>query len=84
MQISPKHPPRLRDDPKSNIPHNQRKTVETLLADDCRWPFGDPLSADFHFCGHRKSDGSPYCDAHMRQAFQPAKPRAVSYRPHAT
>jgi len=83
MKATPSLPAPLRVDPPSNIPHKQRKTVETLLADDCRWPFGDPLSPDFHFCGHRKKDGSPYCDAHMRQAFQTAKPRAVFYRPHA-
>lgn len=64
------------------IPHAERKTVETLLADDCRWPFGDPLAGDFYFCGKRKRDGSPYCDHHIRQAFQAAKPRAVVYRPH--
>jgi GcrA cell cycle regulator len=70
-------------DEAPHVPHGERKTVETLLADDCRWPFGDPLSGDFYFCGKRKKDGSPYCDFHVRQAFQPAKPRAVVYRPHA-
>jgi hypothetical protein len=63
------------------IPHAERKTVETLLADDCRWPYGDPLTGDFYFCGKRKKDGSPYCDHHVRQAFQTAKPRAAVYRP---
>jgi GcrA cell cycle regulator len=83
MQITPKLPAPVRVDPVSNIPQAQRKTVETLLANDCRWPFGDPASPDFHFCGHRTKDGRPYCDAHLRQAFQPAKPRAVVYRPQA-
>ena len=83
MKITPRLPAPLRAEPTSNIPRAQRKTVETLLANDCRWPFGDPMSADFHFCGHRKTDGKPYCDAHMREAFQPAKPRAVVYRPQA-
>lgn len=61
--------------------HSPKRTVETVLADECRWPFGDPLSGDFHFCGERKRDGSPYCDVHVRQAFQAAKPRSVAYRP---
>jgi len=74
-------PIRTQDD--SATPLNERKTVATLLADDCRWPFGDPTSPDFHFCGKRKRDGSSYCELHMRQAFQPARPRAVVYRPHA-
>jgi hypothetical protein len=66
------------------IPRSQRKTVETLHADDCRWPFGDPLGGDFYFCGKRKKDGSPYCDVHVRQAFQAAKPRTVAFRPQLT
>ena len=68
----------------NKIPPAERKTVETLLPDDCRWPFGDPLVGDFYFCGERKRDGSPYCDHHIRQAFQAAKPRAAVYRPHLT
>lgn len=83
MQISPKLPAPVRVEPVSNIPKAQRKTVETLQANDCRWPYGDPISADFHFCGHRTKDGKPYCDVHMRQAFQPAKARPVVYRPQA-
>jgi hypothetical protein len=66
-----------------NIPPAERKTVETLLADDCRWPFGDPLTGDFYFCGKRKKDGCPYCDFHVRRAFQSAKPRAIVHRPFA-
>jgi GcrA cell cycle regulator len=66
---------------RQKIPHAEKKTVETLLADDCRWPFGDPSSGDFHFCGKRQKDGSPYCDLHARQAFQAVKPRAVAHRP---
>jgi hypothetical protein len=66
-----------------NIPLAERKTMATLLPGDCRWPFGDPLGQDFHFCGKRKTDGHPYCDFHMERAFQAARPRAVYYRPHA-
>jgi GcrA cell cycle regulator len=76
-------PTPLRVDDDLNIPLGERKTVETLLADDCRWPFGDPLDGDFHFCGKRKVDGSPYCEFHVRRAFQAAKPRTAFYRPHA-
>jgi GcrA cell cycle regulator len=75
-------PVRIEDD--LTIPLNERKTVETLLTDDCRWPFGDPMKPEFHFCGKRKVDGSPYCEFHMRRAFQTGRPRsAVVYRPHA-
>ena len=37
----------------------------------CRWPIGDPTEHEFHFCGHKPRNGSPYCEAHARQAFQP-------------
>lgn len=63
------------------IPAGQRKTMETLMASDCRWPIGDPQQADFHYCGKRKVDGYSYCDFHVRRASQPTKPRAVAY-PH--
>jgi GcrA cell cycle regulator len=83
MQPNQSLPAPVRVEPVSTIPKSQRKTVETLNANDCRWPYGDPMSADFHFCGHRKTDGKPYCDAHMRLAFQPSKQRPVVYRPQA-
>jgi GcrA cell cycle regulator len=76
-------PAPLRADDDLIIPISERKTVETLLANDCRWPFGDPMSGDFHFCGKQKKDGSPYCEFHVRRAFQAAKPRPAVYRPHA-
>lgn len=60
------------------IPVEQRKTMETLMAEDCRWPIGDPQRADFHFCGRTKVDGHPYCDFHVRRANQPTRPRAIS------
>lgn len=67
--------------PEPIIPVGQRKTMETLLAGDCRWPIGDPQKEDFHYCGKRKVDGYPYCDFHVRRASSPSKPRAVAY-PH--
>jgi GcrA cell cycle regulator len=41
----------------------------------CKWPIGDPSSADFHFCGHPPKSGSPYCEAHCVKAFQPTQSR---------
>lgn len=74
-------PIRIEDD--LNIPLGERKTVETLATNDCRWPFGDPMQPEFHFCGKHKVDGSPYCEFHMRRAFQTGRPRTAFYRPHA-
>lgn len=76
--------PSSQSEDQLTIPSSERKTVETLLPDDCRWPFGDPLVGEFYFCGRRKRDGRPYCDHHVRLAFQAARPRAVTYRPQLT
>ena len=64
------------------IPANERKTVQTLTNNDCRWPIGDPQHADFHFCGKRKAVGFPYCEFHVRRGWQPSRPR-LQYQPPA-
>ncbi len=53
------------------IPVAERKTIQTLEENHCRWPIGDPQSADFHFCGRPKVPGLPYCEHHSCRAFQP-------------
>ena len=35
----------------------------------CRWPFGDPGDADFHFCGKSTVVGKPYCADHCAIAY---------------
>jgi len=48
----------------------------TVLTDRmCRWPIGDPSGDEFHFCGRKPKNGSPYCEAHARKAYQPTQPR---------
>src|SRR5688572_4071755 len=64
------------------IPANDRKTVQTLTNNDCRWPIGDPQHPDFHFCGKRKAVGFPYCEFHVRRGWQPSRPRH-QYQPPA-
>lgn len=58
----------------------KRKTMRTLMPDDCRWPIGDPQVAGFHFCGKRKPVGQPYCEFHARRASTPSRPRTPTYR----
>ena len=41
----------------------------------CRWPYGDPKEAGFHFCG-RSTHGGSYCDPHAMYAYQPRVRRA--------
>ncbi len=53
------------------IPVSERKGTLDLDDRDCRWPIGDPLKADFHYCAKGKVSGLPYCEVHARRAFQP-------------
>jgi GcrA cell cycle regulator len=55
--------------PEEPAPEGQRKTVETLEENSCRWPIGDPQKADFHFCGAEAHVGSVYCPAHHARAY---------------
>ncbi len=41
----------------------------------CKWPIGDPATADFWFCGLSVQTGKPYCEAHVGVAFQPMSAR---------
>ena len=50
-------------------------TVLTINDRMCRWPIGDPSEGEFHFCGQKPKNGSPYCDAHARKAYQPQQAR---------
>jgi GcrA cell cycle regulator len=48
----------------------KRKLVTTvaLTIDTCRWPVGDPVESDFHYCGELPLIGRPYCDMHDAQS----------------
>jgi len=46
-------------------------TVLTLGAHMCKWPIGDPATADFSFCGRLAGPEGPYCPDHARLAYQP-------------
>jgi GcrA cell cycle regulator len=78
-----RNPPSIPPRDDLDIPLNERKSIETLLPSDCRWPIGDPLNGDFHFCGKGRDEGDPYCEFHMRRAFQSSRPRMPRYVPRA-
>jgi GcrA cell cycle regulator len=47
--------------------------LNDLTNQTCRWPIGDPRSAEFRFCGRPEADfvsGRPYCEVHTRKAFK--------------
>ncbi|MEM1287632.1 MAG: GcrA family cell cycle regulator [Pseudomonadota bacterium] len=51
-------------------------SIQELNEDTCRWPVGDPLKDDFHFCGRKALENQPYCEYHCGIAFQsPAERR---------
>ena len=57
------------------IPLGQRRSLLELTEDTCRWPIGDPGTADFFFCGGAAVTSLPYCAYHSRIAYQPANVR---------
>ncbi|MEO1205030.1 MAG: GcrA family cell cycle regulator [Pseudomonadota bacterium] len=57
------------------IPLEERKCIQSLTENSCRWPIGDPQHEEFHFCGKNKVAGLPYCEHHARRAFQPPQSR---------
>jgi GcrA cell cycle regulator len=63
------------DDPlvDAGIPFSRRRSFLQLNCRTCRWPVGDPASADFFFCGAKPLQDKPYCAAHCARAYRPAK-----------
>jgi GcrA cell cycle regulator len=57
------------------IPLGQRRSLLELTEETCRWPIGDPGTAEFFFCGGQAVTSLPYCAYHSRIAYQPANMR---------
>ncbi len=49
---------------------SKRLSLMQLTERTCKWPIGDPATEDFWFCGHPSEAGKPYCQAHVKLAFQ--------------
>lgn len=52
-------------------PASLRLQLVELTEETCKWPVGDPMKEDFHFCGVRSGESSPYCSFHHRLAYRP-------------
>ena len=63
------------------IPIGQRRSLLELNEMTCRWPIGDPGSADFFFCGGQTVTSLPYCAYHSRVAYQPPNLRRDRRQP---
>lgn len=51
------------------IPPEERISLLQLSEKTCKWPIGDPMSSEFHFCGRNAEEGKPYCEFHARRAY---------------
>lgn len=51
------------------IPVEERISLLQLTEKTCKWPIGDPMSSEFHFCGRGSEEGKPYCEFHSRRAY---------------
>jgi GcrA cell cycle regulator len=60
------------------VPISRHLQLVELNERTCKWPNGDPLSEDFHFCGNDAAETGPYCKYHSKIAFQPASERRRS------
>ena len=56
-------------EPELFIPPAERIGLLGLTEKTCKWPIGDPLLEDFHFCGHDSDDSAPYCKFHAKRAY---------------
>ena len=57
------------------VPMSLRVTIVELKEAMCRWPLGDPTSAEFRYCGSPSPGASPYCAHHGKLAYQPVQDR---------
>lgn len=62
------------------VPISRRLALTELTERTCKWPIGDPMKDDFHFCGCESSDSSPYCSYHAKLAYQPVSDRRKAAR----
>ena len=66
------------------VPISRNLALTELTERTCKWPIGDPLQDDFHFCGNDSGEARPYCSYHARLAFQPspsARRASIALRP---
>ena len=57
------------------LPISRKLVLTELTERTCKWPIGDPMKDDFHFCGCESADTSPYCSYHAKLAYQPVGER---------
>ncbi len=61
--------------PEVEVPLSERRGIDELRDNQCRWPIGDPQKPGFHFCHAKKITGLPYCTQHSARAYRPLVPK---------
>lgn len=75
VQVDTVAAPIIRNNENVVVPISRHLTLLQLTERTCKWPVGDPLHDDFHFCGHESGESTPYCAYHSKLAFQPTAER---------
>jgi GcrA cell cycle regulator len=75
QEVEAVQPTELRAPSNVVVPMSRKLSLTDLTERTCKWPMGDPLKDDFHFCGSDSADTSPYCKYHARLAYQPVNER---------
>ncbi len=75
LRVGPPAPP-IRSPGDKRVAFAENVTIMDLRESMCRWPVGDPSSAEFRYCGSKAPIGAgPYCAHHSRMAYQPVQDR---------
>lgn len=61
------------------VPEGERRKLADLKENQCKWVYGDPQTADYHFCHLDRLSGKPYCHKHTLRAENPEKPARPYY-----
>jgi len=64
------------------IPLGQRCSLLELNDSKCRWPIGDPGTAEFFFCGGAPLESAPYCGYHLAGRLPAARSPAATGAPY--
>ena len=64
-------PPTIEIGEDVDLPISGRVTLFDIGPGVCKWPIGDPLAADFTFCGDACDVAQAYCETHHQIAYRP-------------
>lgn len=67
LKVSPETILEFSQDDVAQLTPEQKAAAVTFLdlqPHQCKWPYGDPRSPDFVYCGHDREEDGPYCATH--------------------